>query len=55
MSNERIQAINNALASSAMEGLVFTHDQVETLKEILDGKRTLQDYFVSLQQQYQEI
>lgn len=54
MSDQRIQAINNAVTSSAMEGMTFDSEQIETLKAILDGKMSLQDYFRSIQKQYQE-
>lgn len=42
-------ALQNAAASSAMEGLPMSEDQIHTAEMILDGKMTLEDYFRKLQ------
>ena len=41
--------LKNAAASSAMEGLPLSEEQMHTAELILDGKMTLEDYFSSLQ------
>ena len=45
---ERI-GLKNAAASSAMEGLPLSEEQMRTAELILDGKMTLEDYFRALQ------
>lgn len=42
-------ALKNAAASSAMEGLPLSEEQLLTAEQILDGKMTLEEYFQTLQ------
>ena len=48
------RALQNAAASSAMEGLPLEQQHFEVIQNILEGKLTLQEYLLSLKQQYQE-
>ena len=48
------RALQNAAASSAMEGLPLEQQHFEVIQNILEGKLTLQEYLQSLKQQYQE-
>lgn len=48
------QALNNAAASSAMEGLPLSQSDIKVIQDILDGKATLQEYLKQLKAQYQE-
>lgn len=54
MSSAQWSALQNAAASSAMEGLPLERSHMEIIQSILDGKLSLQDYFRSLQERYQE-
>lgn len=49
------QALQNAAASSAMEGLPFEQRHIDTIKSILEGKTTLQDYLFMIKATYGEI
>lgn len=48
MNDTRLCALKNAAASSAMEGLPLTEDDVAATIAILEGEMTLQDYFSTL-------
>ena len=48
------RALQNAAASSAMEGLPLEQQHFEVIQNILEGKLTLQEYLQSLKKQYQE-
>ena len=52
MSEKTLSALLNAAASSAMEGLPLDDEMFGTVKKILNGEMTLQDYFESLKLQY---
>lgn len=54
MTETTIQALRNAAASSAMEGLVLTDAQLETVTAILEGSQSLSDYLQTLKEHYQE-
>ena len=54
MSSAQWSDLQNAAASSAMEGLPLERSHMEIIQSILDGKLSLQDYFCSLQERYQE-
>ena len=54
MSNVEQRALQNAAASSAMEGLPLDKQHFEIIQNILEGKLSLQDYLQSLKNQYQE-
>ena len=54
MSNAEQRALQNAAASSAMEGLPLEKYHFEVIQNILEGKLSLQDYLQSLKNQYQE-
>lgn len=53
MSETMRQAVKNAAASSAMEGLPLNRQDIEIIQDILDGKTTLQEYLRQLQSRYQ--
>lgn len=53
MPSTQIQALKNAAASSAMEGMPLTEQNITTIKQILDGKLTLNDYLKSIQLKYE--
>ena len=46
------RALQNAAASSAMEGLPLEQKHIEIIHNILEGKMSLQDYLLSMQEQY---
>ena len=46
MSSSEWKTLRNAAASSQMENLPYEQRHFETIREILDGKRTLQDYLL---------
>ncbi len=48
MSDTMYRALKNAAASSAMEGLPLTEDDIAAIIAILEGEMTLQDYFSTL-------
>ncbi|MCD8087214.1 MAG: hypothetical protein LUE22_01315 [Oscillospiraceae bacterium] len=48
------QAIANAAASSAMEGLPLSAAQLQTVRRILSGSLLLEDYLNGLRTQYQD-
>lgn len=54
MSNAEQRALQNAVASSAMEGLPLEKHHFEVIQNILEGKLSLQDYLQSLKNQYQK-
>ena len=54
MSVNEIRALKNAAASSAMEGLPLNEEHIETVKRMLNGEQTLQDYFLELKERYRE-
>ena len=54
MSAEEERALQNAAASSAMEGLPLEQRHFEIIKNILDGKLTLEDYLQSLRTKEEE-
>ncbi len=54
MTPTQVQALKNAAASSAMEGMPLTEQNMQTIEHILDGKLTLADYLKSVQQKYGE-
>ena len=49
------RALQNAAASSAMEGLPLEQQHFEVIQNIFEGKLTLQEYLQSLKKQYQEV
>ena len=54
MSANEIRALRNASASSAMEGLPLSEENIETVQRMLNGEQTLQDYFRDLKERYRE-
>ena len=48
------QALNNAAASSAIEGLPLSESDLKIIRDILEGKTTLQDYLKQLQAKTRE-
>ncbi len=54
MTESTRQALQNAAASSAMEGLALTDAQMETVTAILEGRLSLADYLQALKERYQE-
>lgn len=51
MSELVLQALRNAAASSAMEGMPVESHHMEVIERILNGEMTLQDYFEQLKSQ----
>ena len=54
MDEQRWRALNNAAASSAVEGLPLKQADFQIIRDILDGKTTLQAYLQNLQAVYRE-
>lgn len=54
MSDFEKRAIYNAAASSAMEELPLNEKDISVVRNILEGKMTLEDFFQSVKAQYQE-
>lgn len=54
MDEEARRNLLDAAASSAMEGLALSPDDLETVAEIFSGTMTLNDYFRLLQIRTQE-
>jgi hypothetical protein len=54
MSGAALQALNNAAASSQMEGLPLQQKHLDTIQLILEGKMTLQDFFRTLQEKQEK-
>lgn len=50
MSTLELQALQNAAASSAMEGLPFEQRQFDTIKSILEGKLTVAEYLAQVKE-----
>lgn len=50
MSGLELRALNNAAASSAMEGLPLDEKDLLLITNILEGKDSLQDFLQSLRQ-----
>lgn len=55
MSETMQQAVLNAAASSAMEGLPLNQQDFDIIQDILEGKMTLQEYLKKLQSHSLEI
>ena len=51
MSEAAMSALKSIAASSAAEGLPMSADQLQLVMEILDGKKTLGDYFEMLKKE----
>ena len=51
MSESALRALNNAAASSAMEGLPLTQEHRHIIEAILNGNLSLEDYLNSLKKQ----
>ena len=54
MSALEMQALQNAAASSRMENLPYEQRHYDTIREILEGKQTLQDYLREMKEKYGE-
>lgn len=52
MSTIELKALQNAAASSAMEGLPFEQRHIDTIKRILDGKLTVAEYLAQVKEKY---
>lgn len=48
MTEKTLQALRNAAASSAMEGMPMEQRHFDAIKQIKDGNTTLQQYFQKL-------
>lgn len=55
MTDLQMQALRNAAASSAMEGLPVEPQHMEVIERILNGEMTLEEYFRQLQNQQENI
>lgn len=55
MNTTELNALRNAAASSAMEGLPLDSRDLKTVKDIYSGKTTLAEYVEKLKKQYKEI
>ena len=49
MTEKMERELQNIAASSSIEGIIMTEDQLQTVRDIVDRKLTLQDYFAMLQ------
>ena len=47
------QALKNAVASAAMEGLTLEQRHLDTIERIWEGQGSLQEYFDSLRKSFQ--
>lgn len=54
MNNQLNQALASAAASSAMEGMSLSAQDLSVVKQILEGSLTLTDYFTTIQRKHQE-
>lgn len=54
MNTQLDKALANAAASSAMEGLPLSTQELSIVKQILEGDLTLTDYFTMIQQKHRE-
>ena len=54
MNNQLNQALASAAASSAMEGMPLSAQDLSVVKQILEGSLTLADYFTTIQRKHQE-
>ncbi len=54
MSNQLNQALASAAASSAMEGMPLSAQDLSVVKQILEGSLTLAEYFTAIQRKHQE-
>ena len=43
MTNKTKKAFNNAIASARMEGLTFTDEKIELIRQIVDGEITVEE------------
>jgi hypothetical protein len=55
MSTIEWNALQNAAASSRMENLPYEQRHYDTIRNILEGKQTLQDYLKEMKDKYGEI
>lgn len=54
LNRAELDALRNAAASSAMEGIIINRRDLNAVKEIYSGKTTLQEYIEELKKQYKE-
>ena len=54
LNTTELNALRNAAASSAMEGLPLDSHDLKTVKDIYSGKTTLAEYVEKLKKQYKE-
>ena len=54
MSTIEWNALQNAAASSRMENLPYEQQHYDTIRNILEGKQTLQDYLKEMKGKYGE-
>ena len=54
MSALEMQALQNAAASSRMENLPYEQRHYDTIRDILEGKQTLQNYLREMKEKYGE-
>ena len=54
MDNQTNQALASAAASSAMEGMPLSVQDLSVVKQILEGSLTLADYLMTMRQSYGE-
>lgn len=55
MTSTAAQALKNAAASSAVEGLPLSQSQLDTVAAILEGKLSLSEYLQSLKDRQAEV
>lgn len=53
MDNQVNQALASAAASSAMEGIPLSAQDLSVVKQILEDSLTLTDYFATIQRKHQ--
>ena len=54
MSSFETKALQDAAVSSRMENLPYEQRHYDTIRDILEGKRTLQDYLREMKEKYGE-
>ena len=54
MSTIEWKALQNAAASSRMENLPYEQRHYDTIRDILEGKQTLQNYLREMKEKYGE-
>ena len=52
MTEQKERALRDAVASSAMEGIVMSEELIQIVRDLADHKLTVQEYLRRLRQKY---